>query len=108
MIMAVFSDVVTADRDAEFNDWYANTHVPDVCAIPGVNSARRFKIAGVQSAFGGEIAGGNRYLAIYEIETDDPRSIENEMRDRLSAGRLRPTDLWQLDPAPVAVYYDEI
>ena len=108
MIMAVFSDAVSADHEDEYNDWYSNIHVHDVCAIPGVQSARRFKASTVESAFSGEVAGGNRYLVLYEIQTDDPQEVENEMRKRLADGRLRPTDTLKLDPAPVAIYYDEI
>jgi hypothetical protein len=108
MIMAVFSDAVSADREDEYNDWYSNIHVQDVCAIPGVKSFRRFKSSQIKSAFSGEVAGGNRYLVLYEIETDDPQEVENQMRERLTDGRLRPTDTLKLDPAPVAIYYEEI
>ena len=108
MILAVFSDAISADREAEYNAWYTNVHVQDVCAIPGVKSSRRFKVSPVESAFSGDIAGGQRYLVLYEIETDDPQEVENQMRARLADGRLRPTDTLKLDPAPVALYYDEI
>jgi hypothetical protein len=108
MIMTVFSDAVSAEREDEYNAWYSTVHVRDVCAIPGVKSARRFKTSAVESAFDGAVAGGQRYLVIYEIETDDPQAVEDEMRARLSDGRLRPTDTLGLDPAPIAVYYDEV
>ena len=108
MIMTVFSDSISSDREAEYNDWYGNVHVHDVCAIPGVQSARRFKASSVDSAFGGEIASGQRYLVIYEIETDNPQLVEDEMQARLADGRLRPTNTLRTDPAPVAAYYDEI
>ncbi|MEQ3549631.1 hypothetical protein WIS52_04020 [Pseudonocardia nematodicida] len=108
MIHAVFSDVVSPDREDEFNDWYSRMHVPDVCAIPGVLSARRFRTAEQRSAFHGELAGGHRYLVIYELDTDDPAGVEKELQERFADGRLRPTDTMAGDPPPVAVYYDEI
>ncbi|GAA1850623.1 hypothetical protein GCM10009836_33130 [Pseudonocardia ailaonensis] len=108
MIHTVFSDVVSPDREVEFNDWYSRIHVPDVTAIPGVVSARRFRVADQKSAFDGEVAGGCRYLVIYELDTDDPAQVEKEMQARFADGRLRPTDTMASSPAPVATYYDEI
>lgn len=109
MIHAVFTDVVSPDREEEFNRWYSEVHVPDVTAVPGVVSARRFKVsAEVESAFGGEIAGGCRYLVIYEIDAGDPAQVEEEMRARMADGRFRPGDTMASSPAPLAIYYDEI
>lgn len=57
-------------REAEFNDWYSNTHLADMLRCPGVVSARRYRREDV-----GE--GEAKYLAIYEIEAED---IERAMR----------------------------
>lgn len=108
MVHLVFSDVVSPDREQEFNTWYSSVHVPEVCAIPGVISARRFRQSALTSTFDGEIAHGQRYLVIYEIDSDDPAAVEQEMRDRLADGRFRTTDTMSTDPAAVAVYFDEI
>ena len=51
-------------REQEFNDWFDNIHVPDVLKTPGYVSARRFVIKEPKM-------GRGKYLAIYEIETDD-------------------------------------
>jgi len=59
-------------KDAEYNDWYTNTHLHDLVKIPGIKSAQRFKIA-PQSAKGAT----HQYLALYEIETDDLDSVQN-------------------------------
>jgi len=61
-------------REAEFNDWYDNTHVPDVLATPGYRRARRY----VNREFRD---GRGKYLAIYDIDTDD---IEKTMQVRLA------------------------
>ena len=55
------------DGDAEFNDWYTNVHLRDVLSVPGFIAAQRFKLADEQMME----AGPYRYLALYEIETDD-------------------------------------
>jgi hypothetical protein len=54
-------------RENEFNDWYDNQHLDDVLQLPGFVSAQRFRLSETdppQSA-------PHRYLAIYEVETDD-------------------------------------
>lgn len=53
-------------KDAEYNDWYQNTHLKQVVSIPGYVSAQRLKMA---VNMRGEDAWP--YMAIYEIETDD-------------------------------------
>src|SRR5947209_6745269 len=58
-------------REAAFNRWYTETHLPDLLTVPHVVSAQRFKLAGPPSA--GEPA--DQYLALYELETDDPQAV---------------------------------
>jgi hypothetical protein len=72
--------------DDRFNDWYDNVHVPDVLKIPGFISGRRFVSPDISTLDTG------RYLALYEIETDDIRKtlklLEDLMRDLQKHGRL--------------------
>jgi hypothetical protein len=72
--------------DDKFNDWYDNVHVPDVLKIPGFISGRRFISPDISTLDSG------RYLALYEIETDDIRTtmkaLEDTMRDLQKDGRL--------------------
>jgi len=39
--LIVFTNPVEG-RDDEYNDWYTNTHLPDVLKIPGITGAQRF------------------------------------------------------------------
>lgn len=55
-------------RDDEFNEWYNKQHIPDVLNIPGFVAAQRFRLADAQM---GRTESPWRYLAIYELETDD-------------------------------------
>ena len=57
----------TEGKEDEYNDWYTNQHLGDVVAIPGYVSAQRFKL---RHPMGFEHT--HQYLAIYEVETDDP------------------------------------
>ena len=54
--------------DEAFNEWYDHTHLGDVLALEGFAAAQRFKLSGTQLAEGDL---PYRYLALYEIETDD-------------------------------------
>ena len=51
-------------REDEFNDWYDNVHLPDVLETPGFLSATRYLIKDPE-------AGRGKYLAVYEIESED-------------------------------------
>ncbi len=55
---------IDPSREKEFNDWFDNIHVPDVLKTTGFVSARRFVIKE-------PVRGRGKYLAIYEIDTDD-------------------------------------
>ncbi len=65
-ILIVQSDAAEG-RDAAFNAWYDEVHLPDVLSVPGFVAAQRF--VGVPSVHG-ELP-DRRYLALYEIEADD-------------------------------------
>jgi len=85
--MARFSFVVYSNpmkgREQEYNDWYSNQHLKDLLAIPGVISARRFKLSGTQIR---DVAQTYQYLAIYDIEADDVASFIKEMTLRTANG----------------------
>lgn len=50
-------------RDAEYNDWYTDTHLSEVLQVPGIVAAQRWRVA-EESAAGPPL----RYLAIYELD----------------------------------------
>ena len=68
----VFSNPQPGMED-EYNDWYTNQHLADVLKIRGFVTAQRFKLAQADSTLPG------RYLAIYEMETDDPEASLAEL-----------------------------
>jgi hypothetical protein len=87
-------------KEAEFNDWYDKHHVPDVINVPGFVSGQRFKLADAQ--FGGEASKQYRYLALYEIETDDIATTIKELRARGGTPDIVPSDA--IDMKVVATY----
>lgn len=76
-------------REAEFEDWYENRHIPDVAAVPGVVSARRFHIDRVVSA-PSQAAWVN--LALYEIESEDPDAVLAEIKRRAGTEAMPMSD----------------
>ena len=71
--------------DAEFTRWYREQHLKDVAAIDGVTSA----------SFHRHVAANDRwqYLAIYDVEADDPMVVLGEIKRRSG------TDLMPMTPA---------
>ena len=82
-------------RDDEFNDWYDNRHLADVLAVPGFVGAQRFRL---------EPAAGNTawsYLAIYDMETDDPAKCMAELQARGGTSEMVMSDAADLSNATV-------
>src|SRR5260370_8355910 len=90
--MAKYTFVVmtnpTAGKEGEFNEWYNTHHIPDVLNVPGFVSAQRFRIADAQ--MGGEASKAYRYLALYEIETDDLAGALKQRRARGGTPDIHP------------------
>ncbi|MCY4426997.1 MAG: hypothetical protein OXC05_08200 [Halieaceae bacterium] len=63
-ILVAFTNPVDG-REAEYNEWYDNRHLSDVCRLPGFVSARRYRLLEGESE--------HRYMAIYEMDSDDPK-----------------------------------
>ena len=56
--------VTDPSREKEVDEWFQNIHMPDVLKTPGFVSAKRYVIKEPRN-------GRGKYVAIYEIETDD-------------------------------------
>lgn len=85
--MVVQSTPSDPSRSGEYNDWYENTHVPEILSIPGFITAKRYKSA------------DGSYLAIYEL--DDLGAVST-----LRARRTTMSEALCLDPPPVVSVYE--
>jgi hypothetical protein len=72
----------TPGKDKEYNDWYTNQHLDDVLRVKGFVAAQRFKL----TLEGGKLPGP--YLALYEMETDDPQATMAELSKATQAGEM--------------------
>lgn len=85
----VFSDPTPGNEDA-YNDWYDRVHLPHVLAVPGFVSARRLKLADEPGIENTPLPG--QYLALYEIETDDPEAVIKDMWSRAGTPAMTLSD----------------
>jgi hypothetical protein len=75
---AVFTEPV-AGQEEEFNRWYDQQHLGDVLKVDGLLAAQRFRLEPEPGAAPGA---PTRYLAIYEMETDDPAATMAALTSR--------------------------
>ncbi|OLT10095.1 hypothetical protein BJF79_05070 [Actinomadura sp. CNU-125] len=85
-ILHVESGPAGPDVAAEYNRWYDEVHIPEMLAIEGIVSARRY--APVD---------GDTYIAHYEIE-GDPKAAMKRLRDAASDGTMHLSDTARTDP----------
>jgi len=69
-------------REAEFNDWYNNTHLPDVLETPGIVRATRYQNRDPSQQ-------GAKFLAVYEVETNDIDKTMAELQAALARKRAQ-------------------
>lgn len=98
-IMFVPSGPASPDREDEYNEWYSQVHVPEVCGLEGVTGARRYQRLDAA-------AGEAPYVAIYELEADDLDGVSAALTQRAMAGELTMSDSLGMDPPPVPVIYE--
>ncbi len=86
-LIAVETNCTDPSREEEFNDWYDNTHIPDVLKVPGIVRMARY-----ENVTPGEQTG--KYLALLEVEAEDIWEVTTALthnRDRAEKeGRMTP------------------
>lgn len=103
----VFTNPVDG-KEAAYNDWYDNRHLPDVLDVPGFVSARRFRLSDTQRATG---PFPWKYLALYEIETDDLKKTLATLAERSGTAAMVMSDAlaeqrlaWVFDPITPGIH----
>jgi len=76
-----------AGKEEEFHDWYQNTHLAQIIGLPGGVGAQRYKLVA-------KLAGAdeNEWMAIYDIECDDPMTFLAAAGEASASGKLTQTD----------------
>ena len=73
-IIMMVANEPTAEREAEYNEWYNEKHIPTMFRFHGMKKASRYCLAD-------ESKGASKYLAVYEFESREdlerfPKSAE--------------------------------
>lgn len=77
-------------REEEFETWYRERHLKDVCKVPGVVSGRLFKMD-FQKTYELDVPQW-QLMTIYELESDDPASLVEAIRSRSGTDAMPGTD----------------
>jgi hypothetical protein len=103
--MAKYTFVVLTNpvpgKDAEYNKWYDNQHIPDVLNIPGLVAAQRFVVAEGQP---GVEQKPHKYLTLYDIETNDLPGVFKELGARSGTPQMAISDSIDLKNASLCVF----
>jgi hypothetical protein len=94
----VVSDCL-AGREAEYNDYYDNRHIPDIMAQQAeCVSAQRFSVT---KHFGPDGLPVWRFSTLYTIETNDLDAYLRQSTELMASGRLPPSEAAITDTAAV-------
>ena len=75
-ILVVYTNCTDPTKEAEFNSWYDNIHVPDILETPGILNANRYLNNGSDESTG-------KFVAIYEIQTEDIETTMTALKDNI-------------------------
>jgi hypothetical protein len=98
----VLSNAVDGQDDV-YNDWYTNRHIVDVLKIPGVLSARRFRLTSLQRR---DPPYPFRYLTIYEISDGDLKEVLAVLQQQ--SGTIAMPVSETFDPKHIALVFEPI
>jgi hypothetical protein len=82
----------TPGQEEDFHEWYDAQHLPDCVNVPGVTSAKRFRLLHGVGAGSAVEPFEFDSLALYEMETDDPVAVARELSARAGSEAMPLTD----------------
>lgn len=104
-LFLAWSSPVDDESDAAFNSWYENTHIPQVrTAIGSVTAVHRYRTADLP----GGMQPAHRYLAVYEMDSDDIPAAAAALAAASGAGRLEMTPAMDLTAPPAIHWYEGV
>jgi hypothetical protein len=89
-VLIVESVPSTPDRVDEYNRWYTEVHIPEVCSLPGFVGATRYEPVDADAP----------YVALYELDLDDLASAMTLLGEAVGRGEIHMSDAICLDPPP--------
>jgi hypothetical protein len=93
-------------KEAEYNAWYENVHLPELLQIEGVKAYRRFALATVQM---NDKKQSHKYLIQLEIDSNDIPATISRMYAAHPAMHMEPVaDFANLELSVVQVVTEEV
>lgn len=86
-------------REEDYHRWYDNHHLPELVNKFGMTGAQRYEL--VAKLIGND---SNPYLAIYDIETDDPMALLGRIGQATAAGELTQSDAQDMATCYTALF----
>jgi hypothetical protein len=102
-LMVVGANPTDPALEATFNEWYNEQHLDDVLAVAGFRAARRYSLSDARPMVGTEPS-PFRYLAIYEIESDDLEQTGRDVQEALDRGAITVSETFDLTNFSVDFY----
>jgi hypothetical protein len=85
-VLLVRTGPATPEAEREYNDWYDRVHIPQIlAAVPAITRAQRFRLL---SSHGQPPDALAPYLAVYQIEADDPQAALSQLGEAMAAGEI--------------------
>lgn len=88
-------------KEDEYHDWYQNTHLPELVNLFNMEGAQRFEL--VAKLMGED---SNPYLAIYDIDTDDPGALLAQMGEAAQSGKMTPATTQDMGTTYTALFIE--
>jgi hypothetical protein len=89
---------VSPDREAEYHEWYNETHLEEICCVEGITGARRFA----------PTDGNGPFIAIYELDCDDLDAVVGRLRELGASGKMSSLKWLNMETPPIPKVYREI
>ncbi len=86
-------------KEAEFHDWYQNTHLHELVSFAGMQGAQRYQL--VAKLMGSD---SNPWLAIYDIECDDPMAFLGAVGEAAASGKMTPATFQDMATTYTALF----
>ncbi len=87
-------------REDEYNAWYSDRHLGEVIAVPGFVSAQRFRLRDTEA----DGAPQQRYMAIYNMQTDDPEALIATLTELVESGTMLLSEAFSQDDLSTILY----
>jgi hypothetical protein len=110
VLLLVWSTPASGESDAEFHDWYDNTHLPELrAALPSITEVHRYRSHPIGKRATAAAPKAGRFLNIYELDQEDAAAASEAFNAAMASGRVGISDVVDIgEHAPVLEWYDHL